>query len=51
VKSAFLHGELNEEIYVHQPTSFMKIGKEKKVYKLRKALLDSNKHQGLGTTK
>nr|KYP74877.1 Retrovirus-related Pol polyprotein from transposon TNT 1-94 [Cajanus cajan] len=38
VKSAFLHGELKEEIYVQQPAEFIKKGKEEKVYKLRKAL-------------
>lgn len=38
VKSAFLHGELKEEIYVQQLVGFMKKGKEDKVYKLRKAL-------------
>ena len=38
VKSAFLHGELKEDIYVQQPTGFLKKGKEDKVYKLKKAL-------------
>lgn len=38
VKSAFLHGEIQEEIYVHQPTGFIKKGREGQVYKLRKAL-------------
>lgn len=38
VKSAFLHGELNEEIFVQQPLGYEKKGEEGKVYKLRKAL-------------
>lgn len=38
VKSAFLHGEIQEEIYVHQPAGFIKKGREGQVYKLRKAL-------------
>jgi hypothetical protein len=38
VKSAFLHGELSENVYVEQPKGFVKKGKEHKVYKLHKAL-------------
>jgi hypothetical protein len=38
VKSAFLNGELEEEIYVEQPPGFRMQGKEDKVCKLRKAL-------------
>jgi hypothetical protein len=38
VKSAFLYGELKEEVYVEQPEGFVKVGEEEKVYRLRKAL-------------
>ena len=38
VKSAFLNGDLKEEVYVHQPAGFIIPGKEDKVLRLRKAL-------------
>jgi hypothetical protein len=38
VKSAFLNGDLIEEVYVEQPPGFVVQGKEGKVYKLHKAL-------------
>lgn len=38
VKSAFLNGFLQDEIYLQQPPGFVKRGEEEKVYKLRKAL-------------
>jgi hypothetical protein len=38
VKSAFLNGDLKEEVYVHQPPGFTIPGKEGKVLRLRKAL-------------
>lgn len=38
VKSAFLNGVLQEEIYVEQPEGFVTPGQEEKVYLLRKAL-------------
>lgn len=38
VKSAFLNGLLDEDIYVDQPKGFQVPGSEDKVYKLQKAL-------------
>lgn len=38
VKTAFLHGDLKEEIYVAQPDGFVKVGEEHKVLKLLKSL-------------
>ena len=38
VKTAFLNGELEEEIYMDQPESCLTIGNEHKVYKLVKSL-------------
>lgn len=38
VKTAFLHGELEEEIYMTQPDGFQVLGKENYVCKLKKSL-------------
>jgi hypothetical protein len=38
VKSAFLHGELHEEVFIEQPQGYVHKGNEQKVYKLKKAL-------------
>ena len=38
VKTAFLHGELDEEIYMEQPEGFIEPGKEAFVCKLKKSL-------------
>lgn len=38
VKSTFLNGELEEEVYVEQPQGFIIAGQEDKVYRFRKAL-------------
>ena len=48
VKSAFLNGFLQEEIYVEQPEGFVKKGEEDKVYFLRKALYGLSKLQEPG---
>jgi hypothetical protein len=41
VKSAFLNGDLMEEVYVTQPPGFVREGEEGKVLRLRKALYGS----------
>ncbi|KAJ3703208.1 hypothetical protein LUZ61_006913 [Rhynchospora tenuis] len=38
VKSAFLNGVIEEEVYVEQPPGYMKAGKETQVLKLKKTL-------------
>ena len=38
LKSAFLHGDLSETVYVEQPLGFVKVGEEEKVYKFKKTL-------------
>ncbi|CAA7393942.1 unnamed protein product [Spirodela intermedia] len=40
VKSAFLNGDLKEEVYVEQPAGFISTGNEYKVFKLKKSLYD-----------
>ena len=38
VKTVFLHGDLEEEIYMHQPEGFIVQGKENLVCRLTKSL-------------
>jgi len=38
VKSTFLNGELNEEVYIEQQKGFKRLGKKDHVWKLKKAL-------------
>nr|GEU61365.1 hypothetical protein [Tanacetum cinerariifolium] len=49
VKTTFLYGPLKEEVYVNQPDGFVDPYHSDKVYRLKKALYDSNKLQGRGT--
>ena len=44
VKSAFLNGYINEEVYVEQPPSFKDDKKPDHVYKLKKALYGLKQH-------
>ncbi|GJX72622.1 retrovirus-related pol polyprotein from transposon TNT 1-94 [Tanacetum coccineum] len=47
VKSAFLNGFINEEVYVAQPLGFIDFENLDHVYKLKKALYSLNKHPKL----
>ncbi|CAL8175165.1 unnamed protein product [Prunus armeniaca] len=38
VKSTFPHGDLQEQVYIEQPSGYVKQGNEEKVYRLNKAL-------------
>ncbi|GKA32476.1 retrovirus-related pol polyprotein from transposon TNT 1-94 [Tanacetum coccineum] len=49
VKSAFLNGFINEEVYVAQPPGFIDFAKPNHVYRLKKLFTNSNKLLNLGT--
>ncbi|MCH89726.1 copia-type polyprotein, partial [Trifolium medium] len=51
VKSAFLHREITEAVYIEQPPGFVKKGDEDKVYKLYKALYGLKQPHELGIAK
>lgn len=44
VKTAFLNGEIKEDVYVAQPEVYVQKGKEHMVYKLVKHCTGLNKH-------
>lgn len=48
VKTTFLHGDLEEEIYMQQPQGYEVKGKEKLVCRLKKSLYGLNRLQGSG---
>lgn len=51
VKSAFLNGELKEEVYLEQPKGFVQKGKEHLLCRLKKELYGINKLPGRGMRK
>jgi len=46
VKSAFLHGELEEKIYIKQSESYIQNGKENKVCLLNKSIYELKQSPG-----
>jgi hypothetical protein len=51
VKTSFLHGDMEEEIYMKQPEGFVVKGKKKMVCKMTKSMYGLNNHQGCGIKK
>ena len=51
MKSAFLNGELKEEVYLMQPKGFVKHGEEHLVCRLKKALYGLKQVPGRGMIK
>ena len=49
IKSVFLNGDLQEEVYVAQPEGFIIKTEKHTVYKLSKALTIYEEHRGHGT--
>ncbi|RVW30387.1 Copia protein [Vitis vinifera] len=43
VKTTFLNGDLDEDVYMEQPTGFTKVGKEDLVCKFNKSIYDDKK--------
>ena len=50
VKTAFLNGNLEEEIYMLQPEGFIEKNQEHMVCKLKRSIMDLSKHLGHGTS-
>nr|GEW40229.1 retrovirus-related Pol polyprotein from transposon TNT 1-94 [Tanacetum cinerariifolium] len=50
VKTAFLNGELKEEVYISQPVGFVDQDNPSHVYSLKRLSMVSNKHHVHGTT-
>ena len=48
VRSAFLNGDLQEQVFVHQPPGFSDATHARKVLKLNRALYGLKRHQGHG---
>ena len=48
VKTSFLYGDLDEEIFMEQPEDFKVKGKENMVCKLKKIYRNLNKHHDNG---
>jgi len=48
VKTAFLNGYLDEDLYMIQPEGFTDPQQPKKVCKLKRSFMDLSKHRGVG---
>jgi hypothetical protein len=44
VKSAFINGDLREEVFVMQPPDFVVAGRESRVLRLKRALYGLHQH-------